>query len=92
MDELHQQMIHLLDVQGGVAVWIVELTLVLRQQRAGGVEIVVLGFGVKRQRVELAAQRFVVTQLAPLCAQVCAFVFDTQALMNCSFCLCECDF
>ena len=85
-------MVHLLDMLGRVAVWIFELTFVLRQQRAGGVEIVFLCLVVKRQRVELAAQGFVIAELAPLCTEVCAFVFDAQVLMNRSFCLRQRDF
>ena len=92
MDELHQQMVHLLDMLGRVAVWIFELTFVLRQQRAGGVEIVFLCLVVKRQRIELAAQGLVVAKFAALCAKVCAFVFDALVLMNRSLGLCECDF
>jgi hypothetical protein len=47
---------------------------------------------VEGQRIELAAQGFVVAQLAALCAKVCAFVFDAQVLMNRSLGLCERDF
>ena len=92
VDELPQQMVHLLDMQGGIAVRIFELTFVLRQQRAGAVEIVFQRLVVKRQRVELAAQGFLVAQLASFYAKVCAFVFNAQALMKRSFGLCECDF
>jgi hypothetical protein len=47
---------------------------------------------VKRQRIELAAEGFVVAQPASLWAKVCAFIFDAQLLMNLSFGLCERDF
>lgn len=92
MDELRQQMVHLFDMQGGFAIRIFELTLVLMQQRAGGVEIVFLCLWVVRQGVELAAQGFVVAHLASLCTKVCAFIFNAQVLMNSSFCFCESDF
>lgn len=92
VNELHQQMVHLLEVMCGVALWIFELTFVFRQERTGGIEIVFLCLVVKRQRVELAAQGFVIAELAPLCTEVCAFVFDAQVLMNRSFCLRQRDF
>ena len=85
-------MVHLFEMQSGVAVWIFELTSVLRQERTGSVEIVLLGLVVERQRIELAAQRFVVAQLASLPAKVRACVFDAQVLMNRGFFLCERNF
>jgi len=85
-------MVHLLHMLGSVAVGVFELTFVLRQQWACSVEIVFLSLVVEGQRIELAAQGFVVAQLAALCAKVCAFVFDAQVLMNRSLGLCERDF
>lgn len=92
VNELHQQMVHFLEVQRSIALWIFELAFVLRQEWAGRIEIVLLCLVVKRQWVELAAQGFVIAQLASVCTQVCAFVFDAQVLMNRSFCLRERDF
>jgi hypothetical protein len=85
-------MVHLLHMQGSVAVGFFELAFVLRQQWACCVEIVLLSPVVEGQWIELAAQGLVVAQLAALCAKVCAFVFDAQVLMNRSLGLCECDF
>ena len=85
-------MVHLLHMLGRVAVGVFELAFVLRQQWACCVEIVFLSLVVEGQGIELAAQGFVVAQLAALCAKVCAFVFDAQVLMNRSLGLCECDF
>ena len=85
-------MVHLLHMQSRVAVGVFELTFVFRQQWACSVEIVFLGLVVEGKRIELAAQRFVIAQLAALCAKVCAFVFDAQVLMHRSLGLCECDF
>jgi hypothetical protein len=85
-------MVNLLHMLGSVAVGVFELTFVLRQQWACSVEIVFLSLVVEGQRIELAAQGFVVAQLAALCAKMCAFVFDAQVLMNRSFGLCERDF
>ncbi len=92
MNELRQQLVHLLHVKCSLAVWIFELPFVFWQKRAGGIEIVFLCLVIKRQRVELAAQGLVIPKLAPLCAKVRAFVFDAQVLMNRSFSLRECDF
>lgn len=85
-------MIHLLEMHSGLAIRVFELTFVLGQERAGGVEIVFFCLLVERQRVELATQGFVVAQLAPLFTKVCAFIFNAQVLMNSNFCLGECDF
>lgn len=61
VEKLHQQMVHLFDMKSRVTVWIFQLAFVLWQQRARFVEIIFLGLVVKRQRIELAAQGFVVT-------------------------------
>lgn len=66
MDQLLQQMIHFLQMLGGFAVRTLQLTLVLRQQRAAGVEIVGIGLVVKGQRVELAAEGFCLAQFTAL--------------------------
>ena len=56
MDELLQQMVHFLQMLRGFAVGIFQLTLVLWQQGAAGVEVVGIGLVVKGQGVELAAE------------------------------------
>ena len=82
MHEFRQQMIHLLQVHGRIAVWIFELTLVLGQQRAGGIKVIFFSRRVKRQWVKFAAQGLGITQLATFFAQMRAAVFDAQMLMD----------
>jgi len=66
VDELLQQIIHFFQMLRGFAVRTFQLTLVLRQQRAAGVEIVGIGLVVKGQGIELAAEGLALTQLAAL--------------------------
>jgi hypothetical protein len=62
--QCRQQVIHLLEMVGRIAVRIFQLSLVLGQERAGSIKIILLGFVIEGQRVELAAQRFAITKFA----------------------------
>ncbi len=92
MDELLQQLIHFLQMFGGFAVRVFQLTLVFRQQGAAGVEIVGIGLMVKGQGIELAAEGFCLAQITTLFAQMCASVFNAEVLVNSGFRLCQRDF
>lgn len=90
--ELGNGLAHLGKVLRGLAGGVCQLRDIGGHQRAFAVKEEIPRMGIIGQRIERAAERFVIIELAAVGSQIGAIVFDANRAEAGSFCLCQTDF